>query len=142
MTGDTLLFMMGSLGRLVKRTFDRNLRSVGLTFVQISALTFLEGHDGANQKEIEEYLKLTRATVSAMMDSLAEQDLVVRERDESDGRAWHIFITEEGRKRVENARMLSIEMEKKLSAALADDEKEQYMRISQKLKNVLEEKTC
>lgn len=142
MADDMLLFTAGSLGRLVRRIVNRNLRSIGITSAQISALIFIENNNGASQKEIEEELNLTRATVSAMTDSLEAMELAVREKDFSDARVRRIVITEKGRTLLARAKKLMDETEDALRSAISEEEKATYLAICHRFKNVLEESLC
>ncbi len=142
MADDMLLFTAGSLGRLVRRIVNRNLRSIGITSAQISALIFIENNNGASQKEIEEELNLTRATVSAMTDSLEAMELAVREKDFSDARVRRIVITEKGRTLLARAKKLMDETEDALRSAISEEEKATYIAICHRFKNILEESLC
>lgn len=142
MAGQMILFTAGSLGRLVRRTINRSLKSLGLSSVQISALVFISENGGVNQKDIEDELNLTRATVSAMTDGLEECGFVTREKDPADARVRRIVITDKGRAILEKARELTEETEKILSSSISEEEKSMYFVITQKLKEVMEESLC
>lgn len=142
MVNDMILFTAGSLGRLVRRIVDRNLKSIGLTSAQIRVLLFISRTECVHQKEIEEELLLTRATVSAMVDTLESMGLIVRQKDSSDARAWHIVITGKGLHKLEEAKESTDIVESTMLSVLSDDEKDMYMDVSKKLRNVLEENLC
>ncbi len=137
-----LLFMAGSLGRLVRKNVDRILRSTGLTSAMFTTLLCIDELGGACQKEIEDRLILSRATVSSMLDVLERGGLIVRNRDQEDGRVRHIMITDEGHARFSAARERMKNIENGMGLAISSDEKEKYMDISQKLKKALEEGLC
>ena len=92
MENDMLLFSAGSLGRLVRRTLDRNVRNLGLSTAQIRVLIYLSGNSGAVQHDIEESLSLARATVSQTVDSLEAMGLINREKVAADGRLRRLVL--------------------------------------------------
>ena len=142
MVEEILLFSAGSLGRLVKRIADQNHRTIGLTSSQLSTLILLVRDGSANQKKIEEELNLTRASVSEMMDNLEKLGLVMREKDSSDARVRNIVITDEGKKKLEEARAFSASIETSLQSVISEEERTSFITICNKLKNVLEESLC
>ncbi len=137
-----LLFAAGSLGRIARRTVDRDLRSIGLSSAQIRVLIFIARNDGAAQREIESELLLTRATVSAMVDTLASAGLIVRAKDEADGRLRRVVLTEKGHAKLAEARERTEAVERLLLSVISADEKDVYMDICRRLTNVLEESLC
>ena len=139
MANEMLLFTAGSLGRLVRRIVDRNLKSIGLTSAQIRVLLFIAKRDSAHQKEIEDGLLLTRATVSAMVDTLESMGLIVRKKDSDDARAWRIVITERGLEKIEEAKVSTEVVENTMLSVLSENERDMYMDITKKLRNALEE---
>ena len=142
MRGETLLFTAGSLGRLVRRTLDRGMRSLDLTTSQIRVLLCIAAGDGAIQKDIEDELLLTRASVSATADSLEALGLIVREKVDSDARLRRLVITDEGREKLALARRHTERVEAAMAAALSSEEKEDFMDICRRLRKVLEEDLC
>ena len=142
MVDEKLLFVAGSLGRLVRKVMDQNLRSIGLTSIQLRALLLIAEEDSANQKRIEEELNITRASVSEMMDNLEKLGLAVREKSVSDGRIRNIVITPKGMEKLNEARALIEAEENELSASINDEEKVSFIKICSKLRNVLEESVC
>ncbi len=142
MATDMILFEAGSLGRLVRRVVDRNLRTVGLTAAQIRVLIYIAGRGEANQRDIEDELSLTRATVSSMVDILEGMDLIVREKDSGDGRRWRISLTDSGSRKLDEARNHMDCTETLITSSLTEEEKDMYMQVCHKLRNVLEGSLC
>lgn len=142
MANEMLLFTAGSLGRLVRRIVDRNLKSIGLTSAQIRVLLYIAKRDSAHQKKIEDGLLLTRATVSAMVDTLESMGLIVRKKDSDDARAWRIVITERGLEKIEEAKVSTEMVENTMLSVLSENERDMYMDITKKLRNALEENLC
>ena len=53
---------------------------------------------GANVKEIVETLRLPNATITDILRKLERRNLIRRERDPNDGRAFRLFLSSEGEK--------------------------------------------
>ncbi len=141
MKDDMILFTLGALGRLVRKTGDRTLRSAGLSTAQWRILSSISS--GCSfQRDMERMFSMSRASVSALVDSMEEQGLLRKDRDRSDGRMRRIAITEEGKRRLEEARKDSIEIEEKLSRSLGCMDRECFMAACRKLRETLEGLEC
>ena len=142
MENDMLLFSAGSLGRLVRRTLDRNVRNLGLSTAQIRVLIYLSGNSGAVQHDIEESLSLARATVSQTVDSLEAMGLINREKVAADGRLRRLVLTDEGRRKLESSKRYADDVERSMLDAISSEERDAFIDICRRLRNVLEESQC
>ena len=139
MKDDMILFMLGSLGRLVRRAGDRSMRSIGLSSAQLRILACI-ADNGRPQKDIERGFSMSRATVSSLVDSMEEMGLLQRERMPGDGRMRRIVITDSGREKLRAAGEQMEKIEEALAAALP--EKDEFMDTCMRLRSVLEEMVC
>ncbi len=85
--------MLAEISRLIRRTFDERVRSIGVTRPQWQVLTVLRRHEGINQGGLAELLVVEPITLCRMVDRLQEAELVERRRDPADRRAWRLFLT-------------------------------------------------
>jgi DNA-binding MarR family transcriptional regulator len=87
------------------RVTRRKLTEMGLTAARFDLLYMLWEWPRAprSQRLLTRRLGVTPPVVSRMLKSLRELGLVVRERDETDGRGWLISLTKEGRRRIREA---------------------------------------
>ena len=95
-----------ALRRILRATdeFGRKLaQSVGLTAAQFRVLQIVaeEGHSTAT--EISHRMRITQATVTSLVDKLVRQDMVVRERSQTDRRQTNIVVTDKGHQAVDDA---------------------------------------
>ena len=60
----------------------------------------------------------------------------------TDARVRNIVITDEGKKKLEEARAFSASIETSLQSVISEEEKTSFITICNKLKNVLEESLC
>lgn len=88
-------FILHDVARLLRVTFDRRIKDLGLTRSQWWVLTHLFRHDGITQSELAEWLEIERPTLGRLLDRLEANGWVRRETDTQDRRAKRIFLTDE-----------------------------------------------
>ncbi|MCL6611052.1 MAG: MarR family transcriptional regulator [Peptococcaceae bacterium] len=74
----------------------------GLTHVQAVLLKYLLENESSTVSAIADYLGVTMAAVSSLVDRMVRGGLITRERSESDRRVVYVCLTPRGRKAVEN----------------------------------------
>lgn len=82
-----------ALYRLLRRPFDADAASSGLTVPQITVLEELANEDGLSLKELSRRLSLSHSTVSGIIDRLEKRELVQRTADEQDRRSSRIMLS-------------------------------------------------
>jgi len=95
-----------ALRRILRATelFGRELaRSVGLTAPQFRALQIVAAKGQCTATEIAQRMRISQATVTALVDRLVRQGMVVREPSQTDRRQTNIVTTEKGRQAIANA---------------------------------------
>lgn len=65
---------------------------------QFEFLILLYHRDGVSQETLAKMLKVSKATSARATQSLEKEGYVYRERDESDLRAYRVYLTEKGKK--------------------------------------------
>ena len=93
---DNIGFVIGDISRLIRRTFDKRAKAIGVTRPQWRVLTWLKRHEGINQSALAEMLELDAMTLCRMVDRLQDAQLIERRPDPADRRAWQLFLTTEG----------------------------------------------
>jgi DNA-binding MarR family transcriptional regulator len=88
-------FILHDVARLLRTTFDRRVRHLGLTRSQWWVLNHLFRNDGAIQSELADTLEIEKATLGRLLDRLEEKGWIRREADSQDRRAKRVFLTEE-----------------------------------------------
>lgn len=73
-------------------------RSAGLGASHILVLQLLEAEGARKAGEIAKDLAFSKSTITAILDNLEEQGLILRDRNEQDGRSVVVSLTEAGRK--------------------------------------------
>lgn len=71
-------------------------RTLGLSPIQAECLAVLGEHDSITQRDFGEYLHFAPATLTAMLQRLERQGLIVRWADERDQRLMRLRLSEAG----------------------------------------------
>jgi MarR family transcriptional regulator, organic hydroperoxide resistance regulator len=86
------------MGWVTRRRLERELEAYNLTVPQYIALRcILESSEGCNMSELAELSRQVSATMTGIIDRLAERGLVQRERDPHDRRSLRVVLTSEGK---------------------------------------------
>jgi DNA-binding MarR family transcriptional regulator len=89
--------------RLSMHDINRCARTHGLSFTQMNVLMHLYYQGPREVMEFAEYLQLSPAGASQMVERLVQQDLVVRVESPGDRRVRQVHLTERGRRVVEES---------------------------------------
>ena len=119
--------------RLLNKFYDNKLQKYDLTSSQVAVLQKLWGEDGKTQKKLQENLELTPASVSWILDTLANKGFILRKQDEIDCRVNRIYLTEEGAKIEKLCYEITNEIEESISEGFSEDEIKIYMAWTKKI---------
>lgn len=95
-----------SLGYLINRTATRLKRELHRTFKahgykvtpeQWGLLTRLWEKEGLSQVELAETTFKDKPNITRMLEVMEKENLIFRQPDEADGRAYKVFLTQEGK---------------------------------------------
>jgi DNA-binding MarR family transcriptional regulator len=88
-------FILHDVARLLRTTYDRRVRELGLTRSQWWVLTHLFRKDGVTQSELAEILELEKPSLGRLLDRLESKGWVRRAPDPQDRRAKRVFLTDD-----------------------------------------------
>lgn len=98
-----IYFLLSQAQHKMSLQVDRALMQVaGISGPQAGALFYLEKHDGCQQKDMAEGLKLDTSAITGMVERLTKKGLIAKQRSEKDKRAFTLHLTEEGRNALSN----------------------------------------
>jgi DNA-binding MarR family transcriptional regulator len=110
------------------------LKSIGLTPALFAVLNVLGSREGAIQQELSADMGIDPSTMVSLIDELEKQGLAARRRHPKDRRAWEISISSPGRKTLEHARRLALQVEDDVLSGLTANERR---RLTALLKRAL-----
>jgi len=87
-------FILHDVARLLRTTFDRRMKGLGLTRSQWWVLLYVFRSDGATQSELADMLEIEKASLGRLIDRLEAKGWLRREGDANDRRAKRVYLTE------------------------------------------------
>jgi len=102
-------------------------------------LDLLSKNDGLSQREIAEILDIRPQSASEAIASMESQNLVFKQENAQDKRAYLVYITQEGRQRQIAIREEHIRNAKRIFAPLTDEEKTTLFGLLSKAVAALQE---
>ena len=123
---------------LATTTLSRRFRRFGLSLSGFNALVILrQAEGGIYPREIADRLLVTRAAVTAILESLEKKDMIRRERSGSDGRMSLVAITPAGRRLLERLLPQHFAAERAMVSALSANEKQLLINLLGRLQTHL-----
>ncbi len=112
---------------------NRRLAPLGFSVRAFGVLTLLAGAGPLSQQAIGEHLKIDRTTMVAMIDELEQLELVRRERDTRDRRAYAVTLTAKGKRAQRRAVAALDGARDEFFAPLSPREREQFFQMLKRL---------
>jgi len=131
-------YLISDVARLMRASFDRRVRRLGLTRAQWQVLSLLHHRPGASQTELAEMLEVERATAGRMVDRLERKNWVERRPDAADRRVNRLFLTTEARDVQADMGRIAEDMMDDAMASLAHDERELLADMMERMKSQLQ----
>ena len=120
-------FLLNDVARLLRTTYDRRVKSLGLTRSQWWVLTHLYRGDGVTQTELAETLEIEKPTLGRLLDRLEAKGWVRRAADARDRRAWRVYLTDEVEPAMRTLRTVAAELRRDALAGLPAAERERFV---------------
>ena len=130
-------FLIHDVSRLMRAWFDERAQAMELTRAQWRVLVHLAGREGANQTALAEILEIDTVTLSRHIDRLERDGWLERRPDESDRRAWQLFLLEPSRPILEKMEMLATDTVAVAMEGIEPSERERFMNTLAQIKTNL-----
>jgi DNA-binding MarR family transcriptional regulator len=131
-------FLISDVARMMRATFDRRVRRIGLTRAQWQVLNLLHRRPGASQTELAEMLEVERATAGRMIDRLEKKNWVERRADASDRRINRLFLTADAKAIQAEMRRIGENLLDDAMVGLTDDERDVLAEMMERIKAQLQ----
>jgi DNA-binding MarR family transcriptional regulator len=105
------------------------LDSLGLTTAHFALLNVLGTHEGAIQQELGAAMGIDPSTMVSLIDQLEAEGLAKRRPRPTDRRAREVVITPKGRRVLEQARQLAMQVEDDVLRGLSGAERRQVLAL-------------
>ena len=124
----TLLYLLKQLELQVRSHLDELVRPAGLTALQYTALTVLEGHPDLTSARLARRSFVTAQTMADMVRTLCERELIDRRPDPADRRRLALALTPKGRRLLARYRRPVAELEARMLSGLTPTQAGQLRR--------------
>jgi DNA-binding MarR family transcriptional regulator len=129
--------LMGKLHRSLRRNYDRQLKTFGLTPCQFDVLLSLWGEDGIVLSELGRRVSRDSPTITGVVDRMEKKMLIRRTRDEGDRRVVKVVLTPKGKKMQDQLSTTKKRVLEKITSTLSLQEINQLGALLEKMmKNV------
>jgi DNA-binding MarR family transcriptional regulator len=105
------------------------LGTIGLTPALFALLNVIGAREGAIQQELGAALGIDRSTMVSLIDQLESAGLATRRPSATDRRAREIAITAKGRRTLQRARDLILQVEDEVLAGLSTEERGELLAL-------------
>ena len=120
---NSLHYLIMANQMLVQKALLDKLKDTGLTIGQPKILDYLKDHDGSSQKDIAKGCFIEAGSLTT----------ITRQMLNGNRRSFHIFMTEEGRKKQQLIDELFNEIEKNALQNISGEEFDMFMTVYKKI---------
>ena len=107
----------------IRKRMDEELREIDLTTPQYAALSILNEFPGISNAELSRKCFITPQTMNLIIHKLEKRKIIEKTASLSHGRIQNIALTGRGRKLLDEADKIVMDVENKLTRKLSDGEK-------------------
>ena len=122
-------FLLARLGLAFKSRAIERIEQEGFEAHHYSLLAMLGEGARETQSTIADALDLDPSRLVALLDSLEERGLVIRQRDPHDRRRHVVNITQEGKRQLQRLRSITRRLEDEFFAPLTDDQRDEFHEL-------------
>jgi len=126
---------LATTGRVVQDRFDGGLARHGSSLATWMVLRSAAREEGLSQRELASRVRVEGPTLVRHLDRMEQDGLVVRRRDERDRRVVRVCLTEAGRTRHAELRVVAAELDGQLRSLLTADEARTLERLLQRIRD-------
>ena len=94
---DSFGYILNSAAMKMARSLNQKLNVYDITPYQFGTLSFLQNNEGITQRYLADNTYEDEATTKRVVDRLIDKELLIREKDDKDKRAYKLFLTKKGR---------------------------------------------
>lgn len=126
---DVILFILSKANQKVYGMFKSRLLPYGLTPMQALVLHALYEEEGLSAGELGKRLSLDSATLSGVLDRMAENGWVIKSAVEADRRVLNIQLTDKSRQCRDKFLKDTTEVDQEVLAAFSAEERQLFIRM-------------
>jgi len=121
-------------GDIVSQSEAEFLAHHGLNQARLIVLVLLDGAENGSLRssELAEHAKVSRATITGLLDTMEKAGLIARAADPHDRRAWNVKITPKGETLLSKVQPLLMQWSQGILSALSSTERSQLVKLLHK----------
>ena len=120
-------FILNDVARLMRITFDRRVKALGLTRSQWWVLNHLFRNNGTTQSELADILEIEKATLGRLLDRMEAKGWIRRQEHSTDRRAKCVFLTDEVEPAVKTMRAAAADLRRDALANFDNTDREHFI---------------
>lgn len=120
-------YLVNDVARLMRTSYDRRVRHLGLTRSQWWVVNHVFRHPGTKQAELAAILEVERPTLGRLLDRLEAKGWIKREHDAKDRRAWRVHLNPAAEPRMREMRRHARELRRDAMKGLSVAERERFV---------------
>ncbi len=132
-------YLSMSVHAMFHRRLLDSLKCRQLTAGQPKVLDYLQDHNGATQKEIAAACHIEPGSLTAVLNRMEQKNMIQRRMLGGNRRSLHVFLTPSGRRDQEAVRDAFLRLEEQVFQGIAEEDREVFMRIFQRIYDNLSE---
>jgi DNA-binding MarR family transcriptional regulator len=130
-------FLLADVSRLLRRDFDRRVRSLGMTQAQWRAIAHIARDEGINQTTLADRLEVTPITIARLIDRLESTGWVTRCADAGDRRASLLYLTPKTKPLLERLQVHADEAREAMLRGLSRNDRRALVEALERMKRNL-----
>lgn len=127
-------YLIHEVARLMKRRFEEEAKTHGITLPQWRVLGQIAMHEGITQVQIATATEIDPMTVSGVLDRLDKRGLIDRYADPTDSRAKLARLTAEGEALYATAKKVGLAMYESALEGVTEDEREAVISVLSRMR--------
>lgn len=138
---DSCGYQVRATHRVFERVLHQFLRDHGIKPGFWYVLRVLWEEDGITQKELSDRAFLREPSTATMLDLMADSDLIVRKKDETDGRKYRICLTRRGNRLKADLLDYASTVNSIALRGVSETEKASFLKVARLMRENLQEAT-
>lgn len=126
-------YLANHVARIFARGLTARIRPLGITIGTFPALLELWEEDGLTQKQLVDRLDIEQATMANTLARMERDGLIIRKKDDNDGRVQRIWLAEPARNIHDSAIAAAVEENASTLSGLSEVEQHQFVTLMQKV---------
>lgn len=128
-----IAFAINIASKYMADSFNNVVSKFGVTRSQCVAMYYISKADSINQKELAQSMHIRESTMTGLLDRLERDGLIERKVNSDDMRKKSIFLSKEGRDKLEKVEEISRDFINHAEKDVSEEERDKFYQIMKKM---------